>query len=178
LPSTHGVLVQIQPEKPNHIPAIHELLLQTFPTDSEALLVNRLRKQANPILSLVAEQGDQLVGHLFFSPVYLQDHPNIKVMGLAPLAVEDEFQDRGIGSALVKAGLARCREQAIEAVVVLGHASYYPRFGFSPAVNFGIFCKYPVPSDTFMAIELVEGALHAASGMVHYHPEFDKMDES
>lgn len=176
--ATPRALVQIQLEKPNNIPAIHDLLLQSFPTDSEAFLVDRLRKNASPYLSLVAEQDHQLIGHLFFSPAHLPKHPSIKVMGLAPLAVEDEFQDLGIGTALVKAGLAMCRDQGIQAVVVLGHASYYPRFGFAPAVNFGMFCKYPVPSETFMVIELVKNALPKNPGMIHYHPEFDKMDDA
>jgi predicted N-acetyltransferase YhbS len=71
-----------------------------------------------------------------FTPVSLSGHKNIKIMGLAPLAVAAENQRKGIGSELVRAGLRYCTQLEFGAVVVLGHSEYYPRFGFSPSSYF------------------------------------------
>lgn len=169
--------MRIRLEKKDDIPAIHKLHSETFPTIAEADLVDRLREVAHPYLSLVAENGGEVIGHLFFSPVKLNELPQLKIMGLAPLAVQDQFQGNGIGSALVEAGLELCTAQKYDAVVVLGHASYYPRFGFKPAWEFGFHCKYPVPKEVFMARELVMGSLEGASGIANYHPAFDQTDD-
>ena len=107
-----------------------------------------------------------------FAPVSLANHPELIIMGLAPMAVVPDRQGAGIGSALVRAGLERCKGLGAAAAVVLGHPPFYPRFGFSPAARFGITCEYDVPQEAFMAIELRPGALREASGMVQYHAAF------
>jgi len=94
------------------------------------------------------------------------------MMGLAPMGMAPEFQRRGIRSALVRAGLERCRELGFSGVVVLGHPGYYPRFGFQPAARCGLGCEYEVPEEVFMAMELQPGALGRASGTVRYHSAF------
>jgi putative acetyltransferase len=91
------------------------------------------------------------------------------------MAVLPQYQNRGIGSQLVRDGLRKCRRLNCEAVVVLGHAEYYPRFGFVPASRKGLRCEYPVPDEAFMVTELVEGALEGVRGLVKYHPEFGKV---
>ena len=73
---------------------------------------------------------------------------------------------------MVREGLARCRAAGLDGVVVLGHAEYYPRFGFVPAHQLGLRCEYDVPADVFMALELTPGALRGVSGLVRYHPAF------
>jgi putative acetyltransferase len=93
-------------------------------------------------------------------------------MGLAPMAVLPAEQRRGVGSALVQAGLDRCRQLPCGAVVVLGHPAYYPRFGFSPASRFGVTCEYDVPDEVFMAMELEPGFLRDKPGTIRYHPAF------
>jgi putative acetyltransferase len=91
---------------------------------------------------------------------------------LAPLAVAPELQRRGIGSALVEAGLREAHGAGYEAVVVLGPADYYPRFGFIAAGRYGLRSEYDTADDSFMAVELVPGALDGCSGLVKYPPEF------
>jgi putative acetyltransferase len=96
-------------------------------------------------------------------------------MGLAPMAVRPERQRQGIGSALVRDGIARCRERQYDAVVVLGHAEYYPRFGFTPSVQFGITSEYDVPDDVFMVAELRPGGLAGRTGTIRYHAAFEQV---
>ena len=88
---------------------------------------------------------------MMFSVVKLSGHPEIKLMGLAPMSVAPENQRKGFGSVLVETGLEQCRQLIYTAVVVLGHPRYYPRFGFSPASGFGIKCKYIVSDEVFKA---------------------------
>jgi putative acetyltransferase len=88
------------------------------------------------------------------------------------MAVSPRCQRQGIGSSLVQAGLRACAAQGCEAVVVVGHPRFYPRFGFRPASAFGLRCEFNVPDDVFMVAELVPGALNGFSGLVRYLPEF------
>ena len=132
-----------------------------------------LRREAHPYISLVAEEEKQIVGHILFTPMTLPGHLELKIMGLGPLAVVPEQQRKGIGSALIKAGLARCKELGYGAVIVLGHKGYYPRFGFIPAVCYGIQCEFEVPAEAFMVLEIVPGYLKGAEGIIHYHAAFN-----
>jgi putative acetyltransferase len=164
-------MVKIRPEEPADIPGIRAVNLAAFETSAEADLVEALREQATPIVSLVADDGTA-VGHILFSPVTLIGHPELPIIGLAPMAVTPSRQREGIGCSLIRDGLARCRESGFGAVVVLGHARYYPRFGFTPASRLGIGCEYDVPDDVFMVLELEKGVLHGKSGTIRYHPAF------
>ena len=107
-----------------------------------------------------------------FSPVTLASHPELEIMGLGPMAVFPQAQRQGLGTALVKAGLEKCRELGAGTVVVLGHPAYYPRFGFRPATRFDIACEYEVPPEAFMALELSPGYLDGAAGVIRYHRAF------
>lgn len=146
-----------------------------FETPAEARLVDALRGQAQPVVSLVAEVRGAIVGHIMFSPVSLAGHPELKVMGLGPMAVTPDHQRKGIGSALVRAGLEQCRQLGSGAVVVVGHPEYYPRFGFLPSVRFGIGCEYEVPQEALMVVELQPGYLSGMSGKIKYHAAFSSV---
>lgn len=162
----------IRAERDTDIPAVHAVNAAAFPTAAEADLVDALRRQANPIISLVAEEDGSVVGHILFSPVVLDSRPDLKIAGLAPMAVIPGRQRSGIGSALVRAGLDECRRLGFSAVVVLGHPEFYPRFGFVPSTRFGIRSEYDVPEEVFMAQELETSSLHDAAGTVRYHAAF------
>ena len=123
-------------------------------------------------LSLVAVEDGNVVGNIVFTPVTLDSFDELRVMGLAPMAVTPSRQNCGIGSRLVEAGLDNCRAQGVGAVIVLGHAEYYPRFGFQPASQWGIRSEYDVPDDVFMLIELVPDYLKSHHGTIRYHPAF------
>ncbi len=146
-----------------------------FATLVEGDLVDALRKLAQPFISMVAEKRGEIIAHIAFSPASLLGHPDVKVMGLGPMAVLPDHQRQGIGSALVNAGLERCTELGCDLVVVLGHPEYYPRFGFSPATRFGIDSEYDVPAEVFMALELQPDALGGRTGTVQYHAAFSDL---
>lgn len=165
----------IRDEKEQDLTAVHALNAAVFETTAEADLVDALRQQDLPVISLVAEEANAVVGHIMFSPVSLSGHPELRIMGLAPMSVAPQHQRHGIGSALVHAGLARCKELGFGAVVVLGHPEYYPRFGFLPAKRFGIDCEYDVPEDVFMLIELQPASLRGVSGTIKYHAAFSNI---
>ncbi|MGB0953489.1 MAG: GNAT family N-acetyltransferase [Planctomycetota bacterium] len=164
---------KLRPEKATDQEAVFAVHAAAFETDAEARLVDSLRKEAEPILSIVAEVEDQVVGHILFSPASLEGREELRIMGLAPMAVLPKYQNLGIGSALVKEGLAACRNAQIAAVIVLGHPQYYPRFGFCPAAStYGITSDYEVPDGVFLALQLKRRALKGCTGKVHYHPAF------
>lgn len=161
----------IREERPVDRAAVYTLNTAAFGQPAEADLVDRLRDAAQPLISLVAEDDGAIVGHIMFTPVTLAGYDE-RLMGLAPMAVVPGRQRSGIGSALVRAGLDACARLGAAAVVVLGHPEFYPRFGFSPAADFGIASEYDAPREAFMAIELRPGSLQRASGTISYHPAF------
>lgn len=165
----------IRAEEQRDWAAVHAVNVSAFETPAEASLVDVLRQQAQPCVSLIAEDNGAIVGHIMFSPVSLSGHPALRIMGLAPMAVAPEQQRKGIGSALVHAGLEQCKQLGFGAVVVLGHPAYYPRFGFVPSTRVGIGCEYDVPEEVFMVVELQSGFLRGASGKVAYHAAFSSV---
>lgn len=164
--------MNVRAERPEDRSAVRAVNLAAFDTATEANLVDALRDQARPIISLVAETDAEVIGHILFSPVTMDGHAELRLMGLAPMAVLPEHQNTGIGTALVHAGLKCCEDLGFGAVVVLGHPSYYPRFGFVPSGRFGIISEYDVPPETFMVLELQTGYLRGINGTVLYHGAF------
>lgn len=164
--------VTVRAEQPQDHASVRAVNTSAFETTAEADLVDALREQAHPVVSLVAEVGGEVVGHILFSPVTLTGHPELRIMGLAPMAVAPAHQRSGIGSELVRAGLEKCRQLGFGAVVVLGHPSYYPRFGFRPTARYGIDSEYEAPEEAFMLIELQPGSLRGATGKIQYHAAF------
>jgi putative acetyltransferase len=166
----------IRPERPADVSAVYNVNERAFGQQVEADLVDALRDAGKAVVSLVAILEGRIVGHILFSSVRVEPaRPALRLLGLAPMAVAPEFQRRGIGSALVRTGLERCRTLGHEGIVVLGHPDYYPRFSFAPASRFGLRSEYDVPDEVFMALELCEGGLAGCSGTVAYEPEFARV---
>src|SRR5262245_37770803 len=133
----NGMVVGVRDETPKDYPAIRELNERAFGGAAEARLVDMLREAKKVVISLVAFHQDRIVGHILFSPVTVTEAPeDLRAVGLAPMSVLPEFQNRGIGSRLVLEGLAACKRAGHELVVVL-HTKYYPRFGFLRARDSG-----------------------------------------
>ena len=125
-------MIEIREEEPDDYARIEAVNHTAFGGDLETKLVNQLRNDGLVIASLVALQDGQTVGHILFSDLSIDAEGRaVRAVSLAPMAVSPKFQRQGIGSALVRRGLALCRERGKSVVVVVGHPEYYPRFGFS-----------------------------------------------
>lgn len=165
--------MNIRKEEDSDKEKIWKVNAEAFETEAEANLVNVLRDSGIPIISLVAEEDEEIVGHILFTPVELiDDDSGLKLIGLAPMAVLTELQKKGIGSQLVKTGIENCSTQGYDAVVVLGHPEYYPKFGFVPSVKYGIKSEYDAPDEAFMVLELKESSLKDKNGIIKYHAAF------
>lgn len=162
-------MVVVRPEQASDAPAVHALNAASFPSDGEARLVDRLRAAGRLPVSLVAEVGGSVVGHVAFSPV--TSASGAVGAGLAPVAVGLAHRRQGIAAELVRAGLEACRMAGFGWVVVLGEPAYYARFGFRPAAGYGLTDEYG-GGMAFQAVELVPGALPVGAGLVRYAPEF------
>jgi putative acetyltransferase len=152
--------------------AIRQVHRLAFGQDAEADLVDALRQGGYHRLSLVAVLASRIVGHILFSdlPIHTQQGI-IPALALAPLAVLPELQHQGIGSALVQRGLDECRQQGNRIVVVLGHPHFYPRFGFSAKLAACLESAFS-GRESFMAAELIPGALDRVCGQVVYPAPF------
>jgi putative acetyltransferase len=166
-------MIMVREEQSEDIPVIREVNKRAFGQPQEADLVDRLRQNCHDLLSLVAVAENQVVGHILFSPATIgSEGGTIQGMGLAPMAVLPEYQRHGVGAELIRAGIRRLESRACPFVIVLGHAAYYPRFGFEPASRFGIQSEWEVPDDAFMILVLNKSVMQGVSGMVKYRPEF------
>ncbi len=168
-------MIQVRAQTAADDDAVRRLNEAAFPTPAEADLVERLRAEASPVVSLVAEDDGAVIGHILFSPVTLAADNGFPAMALAPIAVLPGRQREGIGSTLLRSGLDACGKLGCRAIFVLGHADYYPRIGFVPASRHGIHSQYEVPDEVFMALELEPGALAGKAGKMRYHEAFDAL---
>jgi putative acetyltransferase len=165
--------LNIRAETAADLDAIRHVHRLAFGQEDEARLANALRDGRYLRVSLVAGQAGQVVGHILFSDLpIITDAGIVPALALAPLAVLPGFQKQGIGSALVRSGLEVCRRQGHRIVVVLGHPHFYPRFGFSSKLAAQLESPY-AGRESFMAAELVPGALDGVTGRVQYPPPFE-----
>lgn len=163
--------LQVRSERSADVDAIREVVREAFGQDDEAKLVDSLREGGYARVSLVAEVDGQIVGHILFSELPIVSSAGVTpALSLAPLAVLPAFQRRGVGSELGRCGLQACRDAGHRIAVVLGHPDYYPRFGFRSELALPLESPFPGPS--FMAMELVPGALSGVRGRVKYPPPF------
>ena len=166
--------MRIRTENNDDIAAIREVNRLAFGRDDEGQLIDALREKGAVICSLVAEESAAIIGHVLFSPATLDEGDGqTAVAGLGPVAVVPNQQRRGVGDALIRAGLEICRREGYGLAVVLGHSTYYPRFGFRPSRPLGIRWEHNAPEEAFMVMELEPGALDGRRGIIRYQPEFD-----
>jgi len=169
--------MKIRQETPQDFQAIYEINQLAFGEVGESKLIEKIRKSENfiPELSLVAEQNNQIIGHILFSKIKIIGKKSYPSLALAPMCVHPNFQKKRIGSQLTTIGLQIAQRLNFEHIIVLGHKNYYPKFGFQKAAKWNIQCPFEGPRDYFMAIELVEGSLENKSGLVEYPPAFHEM---
>ncbi len=150
--------------------AVADVNRAAFGQDAEAILAARLRAEGYALVEMVAEYGNRIVGHILFSVLEIEKGTAKRAAALGPLAVVPEMQRRGIGGELIMAGLERVRKAGVDLVLVLGHASYYPRFGFSSQHGLRVASPYRGAGDSWMAIELTADALGDTGTAVRYPP--------
>ena len=168
-------MLTTRPEAPSDHEAIARVIRDAFGGEDEVRLVDNLRDSGHLLLSMVAEEDGAIVGHIAYSPMTVDsDTASYNAICLAPLAVTPSRQKQGVGGDLMRASLDELRATSGGAVFLLGHPSYYPRFGFRPAREFGI--HYQDDRDAFMALELTPGALDNVTGTAHFSPEFAEFE--
>jgi putative acetyltransferase len=147
-------MIGVRVERPEDRAAIRRVHEAAFGRPDEADLVDALRADGDlvPELCLVAERDGEVVGHVAFSRARLD--AGVEVLALAPVGVLPEHQGQGAGAALNRTALERAAETPFPLVVVLGHAAYYPRFGFEPAAPLGVLAPFEVPDENWMALKL------------------------
>ena len=129
--------------------AIRQLYWSAF-TEEENEIVATLavellsERSALPIISLVAEMEDAVVGHVAFSPLKIDNQANIQAYILAPLAVRPDVQKQRIGTALVEYGMQQLSAMGVDIIFVYGAPEYYGRFGFSADTAQGFSAPYPL----------------------------------
>jgi putative acetyltransferase len=173
--------MEVRAEKPEDTVAIRLVNIAAFGRKSEADLVDLLRGSISTFSFIAVEshpKSQKIIGHIFFSPVKIEGDrtEDIRILGLAPVAVLPDYQHRGIGSLLIRHGLPECARLNFKAVVVLGSLKYYSRFGFICAKKKGLRCEYNESDEAFMVLELESGALEGCVGTVKYRSEFNSLE--
>jgi putative acetyltransferase len=142
-------------ERPEDAHAIHSVNASAFPTELEADLVDSLR--ADPaawiegLSAVTLDENGAIVGYALLTRCTVDSQP---ALALGPCAVVPGAQRSGAGSAAIHAVLEQARQRGENLVVVLGHAEYYPRFGFVPASEFGVTATFAAPDENFLALAL------------------------
>lgn len=158
--------MRIRTETPHDIDQIRSTHLASFPDAGEAALVDALRTEGDMVFSLVAADGDAVVGHCLFSRMTSPQN----TLGLGPVAVLPGYRRQGIADDLIRAGIDQARAENWAAIFVLGHPAYYQRFGFSLQMAAGFRSPYSGPY--FMILPLGAADLEAMSRSVSYPPAF------
>lgn len=149
---------------------------EKYSDHKEQFLVERLRNTDAfiPELSMVAEIDEQLVGYILLTKIKIaNEHAEATTsLALAPIAVLQTHQGKGIGGQLIRTAHQKAKELGFGSVILLGHAKYYPRFGYKTTKKYGIKLPFEVPDENCMLIELTENALKGVKGTVVYPKEF------
>lgn len=168
-------MLEIRQEGQNDYKEVYNVVKIAFETaehsdGNEHDLVTALRKSNNfiPELSLVAIKDNKIVGHILFTKIKIGEYEEIT---LAPLAVLPQYQRKGIGKKLIEEGHKIAKELGYHYSIVLGSESYYPKFNYIPAIQYGITAPFEVPNENFMAIKLNDADIEI-KGNIEYAKEF------
>lgn len=170
--------VRIRPAEASDGEAIDALIRAAFAGSAhgyqgEAELVRGIEADGDTLVSLVAEVGESIAGHVLFSRMNVEaDGRPLAAAGLAPLSVSPVHQRRGIGGALIRAGLDALRERGVAIGFVLGDTAYYSRFGYS--ADLGARFVSPFAGPYFMAMRL-DGGAWPSEGRADYAPAFARL---
>lgn len=164
--------MKVVPELPEHRPAVLELNRLAFKGDEESRLIKNLARDNSILASFVAVDGDEVVGHILFSPLYVMiDGKRVDAVALAPMCVVPSRQRQGIGTLLVEHGIEAMKSAGHAAIIVLGHVDFYPRFGFRHDLARNLSCAFN-KYEAFMGLELRAGSLGGKSGTCTYPRAF------
>ncbi len=174
------MVFEIRQEQEKDYNTVHQVIELAFrdmedSDHSEPFLVDRLRQTDAfiPELSLVAEIGGEIIGHILMTKVEIvSENKSVTSLGLAPVSVLPAYQNRGVGSVLIREAHRRAAELGYGSAVLLGHKDYYPRFGYKQAIDFGIEFPFDVPHEYCMAVELRPESLKDVQGMIQYAKPF------
>ncbi|WP_106767880.1 GNAT family N-acetyltransferase [Paenibacillus faecalis] len=159
---------------------VKQMLIKAFQSEAESRLVEHIRSSPDfiPQWSIVSETDGIITGHIMLSlGEVIDDNRSYRVACLAPLAVDPAYQRKGIGGELIREALRRCPQFDIPFVFLIGHPSYYPRFGFVTAAHYGFQLKqFEVPAEVFMVYEIEEGALNRLKGELRYSKAFLELE--
>lgn len=164
----------IRVEIPIDAPGIDALLRRSFSGEAEATLVHDLREEGLITLGFVATDDEgQVVGYVAFSPVSVAGE-ELQWVGLAPLAVDEQYRGQGIARQLVYEGLDSLNEFGYAAVVTLGDPAFYNRLGFEKAAQYDLHCRWPESKEAFLVHRLADDAFNGVSGLVEYSDHFNR----
>ena len=167
--------MKIVAEAPSHRPEVMQINRLAFKGDTESRLIQILERDAGIVASYVALDGDEVVGHILFSPLYVMiNGKRVDAVALAPMCVIPQRQNQGIGSQLVRHGIEQMKLAGKAAIIVLGHTDYYPRFGFRHELAKNLACDFN-QYEAFMGLELVEGSLAGKAGTCRYARAFESL---
>lgn len=143
-----NISFHIREEEPQDQDNIRQMYRLAFGSAAVAKLADDLRESRERVISLVAVENKRVIGHIMLSRLQLP----VKALTLAPLAVHPDFQGHGIGAALIQRGLDRAKQDACEAVFVLGDTGYYERLGFTVNTAKGVSSPYAGERFVFLSL--------------------------
>jgi putative acetyltransferase len=166
----------IRTETVSDFEEVYELNKLVFGRDDESKLIERIRlsKQFIPELSIVIEEQNGIIGHVLLSKAeVVENDVSYEVIVLAPIAINPKHQRKGLGSKLIQEAFSKCKELGYGLIFLIGHPTYYPRFGFKPARKYHFELKqFIVRDEVFMVCELFEGELNKVKGELIYPESF------